>query len=68
MLLLLKYHKNLLVVFFWVFKSSLRLYFDNILGFIVNKAVKSLNYYDLNGVHAFIPPTGLELKFLKASN
>ena len=41
-LLLLKYLKNLLVVLFWSFKSSLRLYFDNILGFIVNKAVNGL--------------------------
>ena len=40
-LLLLKYLKNL-VILFWSFKSSLRLYFDNILGFIVNKAVNDL--------------------------
>ena len=39
--LLLKYLKNLFVILFWSFKSSLRLYFDNILGFLVNKAVNS---------------------------
>ena len=41
-LLLLKYLKNLLVILFWTFKSSMRLYFDNILGFILNKTVNGL--------------------------
>ena len=41
-LLLLKYLKSLLVILFWPFKSSLRLYFDNILEFIVNNAVNGL--------------------------
>ena len=41
-LLLLKYLKTLLVILFWSFKSSLKLYFDNILGITVNKAVNGL--------------------------
>ena len=41
-LLLLKYLKILLFILFWSFKSPLRLYFDNILRFIVNKAANGL--------------------------
>ena len=41
-LLLLKYLKNILVILFGPFNLSWRLYFDNILGFIVNKAVNGL--------------------------
>ena len=60
-LLLLKYLINFLVILLWSF--ILMLFFDNILGFIVNKAVQSLNYYDLNGVLELSTTTGLELDF-----
>ena len=62
-LLLLKYLKNLLVILFWTFKSSMRLYFDNILGFILNKAVNGPEKSMIQMVFMNFLPTCLDLDF-----